>query len=232
MTAEISKYPFVNDLIMDFQSYLKFFLEHPPFKRYGQLEHHQETIRRRRELGSARVALGDGAFLWSLYKTLKAWGIGSQASKLRPFEDFVTALAAKSHEIAELDGISLEQDGLKMDILIWQLWDLILTVDIVGNASKLVACSKTLHHILPDLVVPMDRRYTRVFFGWPGPKFQYDQFTCFGEAFRAFHQVSTSVRPSQYAGTIWNTSLTKVIDNAIVGRILSAQEVPDSLGGN
>lgn len=60
-----------------------------------------------------------------------------------------------------------------------------------------VAVSKTLHHILPDLVVPIDREYTSNFFGWHAPEFQQYQSRCFGEAFGHFARIAAVTNPSQ-----------------------------------
>src|SRR5260221_103336 len=63
------------------------------------------------------------------------------------------------------------------------LWELSSTLGIVENQAKLVAGTKALHHILPELVVPMDREYTQLLFGWQNPRFQYAQRECFLEAY-------------------------------------------------
>jgi len=228
MAERISKFPFVNSLVMDFTFFLKYYTDHCPFTRFGQLEYHLATIQRRRELGSVKAALKDNAYLTNLYRTIKAWGIGLQGSKLKPFDDFVAALNTRVLEISALDGLKLDQDSLDMKSLIPEVWKLIETTQIVENEAKLVSLSKTLHHILPDLIVPMDRRYTQLFFGWDNPQFQYAQASCFNDAFGAFEQISRMVNPSQYVGTGWNTSLTKVIDNAIVGLILFHQSEYDA----
>jgi hypothetical protein len=49
------------------------------------------------------------------------------------------------------------------------------------------------------------------------PQFQYGEHGCFHETFLAFVTVAREVNPRQYVGGGWNTSLTKVIDNALVG---------------
>jgi hypothetical protein len=216
----ISKYPFVNRLALNFPFYLNYYSDHCPFKKFGQLEYHLETIQRRRELVSAKAALKDHKYLTSLYKTIKAWGIGSRGSRLRPFDDFVSALNTNALEISELDGLRIDQSGLEINLVIRQAWKLINTTEIVENQARLVPCSKTLHHVLPDLFVPMDRAYTQVFFGWQNPKFQYDQAACFSEAFRAFRQISNMANPGKFVGSVWNSSLTKIIDNAVVGLII------------
>lgn len=204
---------------MNFRFFLKYFVDHGPFKKTEQLEHHLLTIQRRRCLGSAAVALKDPVFLKSLYKTLGAWGIGKRASKLRPFQAFVSALNASEKEICELDGVRLDQTNMNIELIENKIWNLISTIEIVENKAKLVPCSKLLHHVLPELIVPIDREYTQVFFGWQNPTFQKKQAFCFRQAYREFQRISIAVNPSQYVGTGWNSSMTKVIDNAIVGLV-------------
>jgi hypothetical protein len=69
-------------LIGDFDRFLDLYDRHRPFSRYGQLEFHLDTIRKRRELGSVKAAISDLGFLERLYQTLPAWGIGTRASRL------------------------------------------------------------------------------------------------------------------------------------------------------
>lgn len=220
MIEKSNKYPIVQSLIKNFPFFLKYYTDHCPFTKPGQFEYHRDTIQRRLDLGSAKAALEDEDYLNSLYRTLRAWGIGSRGSKLKPFDSFVSALNEISLEICSLDGLRLDQKGLKIISVTKKIWNILDNMQIVNNIATLVPCSKTLHHILPDLIVPMDREYTQVFFGWQNPQFQYGQVTCFYEAFNAFLLISREASPDQYMGNKWNTSLTKVIDNAIVGLIL------------
>ena len=103
-----------------------------------------------------------------------------------------------------------------MDGVAQKTWNLIESFDIVANETKLVPCTKALHHLLPDLIVPMDREFTRAFFGWHVPEFQYKQKKIFHHAFRCFVEIARIVQPSRFVGSGWRTSSTKVIDNALV----------------
>lgn len=220
MKEKVYKYPYLKILIKNFPFFLEFYADHCPFTKPGQFEFHRETIQKRRELGSVKAALKDMGYLKSLYRTLRAWGIGSRGSKLRPFNNFTDALNDIAPDICELDGLKLDQIEIEIDTVNQKIWNIIENMHIVDNIATLVPCSKTLHHILPDLIVPMDREYTQVFFGWQNPQFQYGQSKCFFEAFKSFECVSRETNPKQYVGSGWNTSLSKVIDNAIVGLIL------------
>ena len=220
MTEDTNKYPVVQTLIKNFNFFLKYYTDHCPFTKPGQFEFHRDTIQKRRELGSVKAALKDMDYLNSLYQTLRAWGIGSRGSKLRPFNNFTDALNDISPDISDLDGLKLDHIENELDTINQKIWKIIDNMYIVDNIATLVPCSKTLHHILPDLIVPMDREYTQIFFGWQNPQFQYGQSKCFFEAFKSFEFISRETNPEQYVGDGWNTSLSKVIDNAIVGLIL------------
>jgi hypothetical protein len=95
-------------------------------------------------------------------------------------------------------------------------WAIIDSLGIVQNEAKLVPCTKALHHILPELIVPMDREYTRRFFAWHVPEFQYQQEKVWHHAFERFATIASEVNLRQFVGHGWQTSVTKVLDNAIV----------------
>jgi hypothetical protein len=207
----------VKELIGDFERFVQIYNSQPPFRKYGQLEFHQYTISCRRRLSSPVEAIHDDIFLESLYKTLHAWGIGVRASHLVPYSEFKKELQSKSDWIARFDGLKISDTELDIRGCSSDLWQLIDSLEIVRNNAKLVACSKALHHILPDLVVPIDREYTRKFFGWHGPKFQYNQHQFLTLAFENFAAIARATQPEKYIGERWNTCQTKILDNAIVG---------------
>jgi hypothetical protein len=144
-------------------------------------------------------------------------GIGSRASTLRPFADFVAALRAEAKEIESLDGLAINQPSLDVNAVGTTLARLAQSLEIVDNKARIVPGSKALHHLLPELVVPIDREYTQRFFEWANPTFQRFPERCFREAFSAFVAIARQANPAQYVGDGWYTSQTKVIDNAIVG---------------
>lgn len=213
----------VPELIAGFSRFADIYIRKPPFARYGQLEFHLETIRLRRTLGSAVAAISDEAFLRSLYRTLQAWGIGARASNLVTEEEFAARLQEKKSELAALDGTSIDDPQLHPTKMGERLWRTIESLGIVKNNSRIVPGTKALHHVLPELVVPIDRAWTQKFFRWHNPEFQYGQASCFAHAFSAFVEVARKAKPQQYVGAGWNSSRTKVIDNALIG-MLSEEE--------
>jgi len=206
----------VDLLIQNFERYLLAFDADPAFRKMGQLENHIATIARRRELGTATAAVRDTTFLRLLYETLKSWGIGQRGSRLLKFDDFVQAVCRYESSIASLEQFRLDSPALD-PVIADELWKLVDSLEIVENDAKLVASTKALHHILPELVVPMDRAFTRVFFGWHVPQFQYQQKKAFYTAHQQFARIAREANPAQFVGLGWRTSLTKNIDNALVG---------------
>lgn len=203
-------------LIQDFDHYLSAFNAEPAFKKTGQLDNHVATITRRRELGTAEAALRDAAFLKLLYQTLKSWGIGQRGSNLLKFDDFVEAIRRSEPAITSLEAYRLDDSSLERTTTD-KLWNLINSLTIVENKAKLVPCTKALHHLLPELFVPIDRAFTRLFFGWHVPEFQNQQKKFFYNAHEQFAMIAQGANPAQFIGSGWRTSLTKNIDNALVG---------------
>jgi hypothetical protein len=207
----------VSLLVGGFSTFLATYDRDCPFKRHGQLQYHVETIRSRRRLGSVKAALADEDFQRSLYRTLQAWGIGSRASNLRPFPEFVAALQSNAKTIEDLDGIAIDHPDLDANAVGATLARLAQSLEIVDNKARIVPGSKALHHLLPELVVPIDREYTQRFFEWANPTLQNFPERCFREAFTGFVEIARRADPAQYVGGGWYTSRSKVIDNAIVG---------------
>lgn len=208
----------VAELVDSFDRYLVAFEGDTPFTKAGQWENHARTIELRRSHGTIESALHDEAFLSSLWDTLRAWGIGVRRSRLVEFPDFVAELRRWSDDLETMSGLKLEASDRHAG---QQLWSLIEGMHIVENKAQVVAMTKTLHHLLPDLLPPIDRAYTGTFFGFNVLAFQDRQHEVFTTCWAGFLKVARNVDLGSYVGTApWNTSITKVIDNAVVGYCL------------
>jgi hypothetical protein len=142
-----------------------------------------------------------------------------------PLSEFETALRSHAAAIASLEPLKIDDHTLNIQDVSDRLWHIVKELNIVENNAKLVAGTKTLHHLLPDLVVPIDRVFTGGFFGWHGSDLQYRQRGCLVQAAECFARVARAVNPAQYVGDGWNTTRTKVIDNALVGLFIAAKEI-------
>ena len=205
-------------LIEEFPRWLDYFIERCPFTRPEQLGCHLEAIELRRKHSSAAAAAQDPAFVTALYGALRAWGLGARGSNLRPLGEFGPALQSVSATLAPLERLRIDADNLDVTQCTSAVWKAIESVGVVENKAVLVAGSKTLHHLLPDLVPPMDRAYTRPFFGWHDQRFQNHQAECFRLAYAALVLVARRAAAARYVGTHpWHSSVSKVLDNGVVG---------------
>ena len=211
----------IADLISDFPHLVDSYDRITPFTRSDQLEAHRRTIYLRRRHESPTSALNDATFIQSLYSTLQSWGIGSRASILVPIDQFAQSLERWSATFDALDDLAIDDTDLDVDRAADLLWDLISGVDIVENKAKIVALSKTIHHILPDLLPPIDRAYTQDFFVLYPVEFQDQQEMAFRRIWSGFAHIASNTDPASFIGAGWRTSRTKVIDNAIVASVLA-----------
>lgn len=212
----------IAELKARFGYYVRAYDASAPFRRAGQLEFHQSTIRIRRRLGSVRASIEDPAFVDALRSTLYAWGIGKRGRTLASAERLSETLRDHLRLLEELEPLALEaMSADDADAVIDPLFALIGGLDIVDADARIVAGSKTLHHLLPDLVPPMDRAWTGAFFNWSTIDAQYRQVRTFTRTFSAMADVAQAAKPSQFEGGGWRTSSTKVLDNAVVGYCLA-----------
>ena len=178
---------------------------------------HRATITGRLRWPDVRGALADDALLSQLYQTLQKWGVGRRASRLVPLAEFRQALRSRVAEIAEFEALSIDDPALDAADTAESLWSLIEQLGVVTNVALIVAGSKTLHHLLPDLVPPMDRAWTGAFFRWSAAGPQSALRVTFTRTFTGFAEIARATEPSRYTGQGWQTSRTKVLDNAIIG---------------
>ena len=206
----------VAGVIDEFANCLQTYDQRIPFVRSGQYSLHRATIDRRRTFASVREAIEDEVFVGDFRQTLYAWGIGKRASRLVALAEFRDRLSDCAEEIADFESLRLDDPQLDISPTATKLWQLIERLRIVQNVSLIVPGTKTLHHLLPDLVPPMDRAWTGAFFQWSMSAREYEQST-FIRTFASFAEIAQATNPSNFVGEEWRTSLTKVLDNAVIG---------------
>lgn len=197
------------------------------------LEKHQSVIAH---------AIEDNNYVDALYATLATWGLHRAGNGINemisrdqfaqlleqleplvcPFEDLHLAELAPDLSEASRDAIDEVAD---------QLWTIIETIQIANNNARLVAGTKLLHHLLPNLVPPMDRKYTlNFFYGNSSLNGRASERSVFKQLFRSFfviaHLCQEEVEGIREGDEVhrMNTSFTKVLDNAIVGASLALKK--------
>ena len=214
----------VSSLCSNFDEYVK------EFDRTGlftgpSLYFHFRTLEKLRAHSSPVDALDDTQYLEYLYATLTAWGLhrmGPGGAKLVGFDTFEKSIREQKGLIKSIERMSLlelpRKDLEETENRLWRILDLIRVSE---SRTKLVANSKTLHHILPDLMPPIDREYTLAFF-YGNKTISGKDEQMFSEIYPRFHEIALECGDSirAHVGQGFHTSATKVIDNAIVGFVL------------
>jgi hypothetical protein len=184
---------------------------------------HLRAIERRRAHQTISSLLEDRIFLEYVYAVLPAWGMhrmGPQAAKVGDFEHITTALREKAPELQQLWPLHitmLSRQAAREAAAI--AWDVIAHVKVSTSRTQIVAGSKFLHHLLPDLVPTIDRQYTFTFF--TGQKMVPSDRAAFLDWFPRLAEIGAQCRDQIQAaiarGGFMATGEAKVIDNAIMG---------------
>jgi hypothetical protein len=213
----------VEALVSDLATYVRRFESRNRFggpSRYF----HDRAIERRRQHDSVDTLLQDERFLEYVYAVLPAWGMhrmGEQAAKVGEFEDMVGSLRSALPLLRRLWPVEITRlQADRVSTTAHDVWAVIGSLRVSTSETRIVAGSKALHHVLPDLVPPIDRQYTFRFFTGQKAVTGGDE-RAFGEWFPYFVEIASRGRvPIEEALArqgFMATSVTKVIDNAIIG---------------
>lgn len=195
---------------------------------------HQQAIR-----AQASDFLGD-RHIEMIYATLASWGMHRMGdpedtkAKMVEFDDFRSSILACQTELTALRNERFENVSPdRYDEILKGLRDVYGRLKVSISDSTLVAHAKTLAHILPHLIPPIDRQYTVRFFTQDASEFftksgkyrlpqvpagldeQFGQFVelC-GKMKKLFDRCDRTIL--QVNGHGFNTSYPKIIDNLIM----------------
>ncbi len=170
------------------------------------------------------IDLFSDEYLELVYTTLIAWNMNGRGAKLSEIQIFKETIIKNKQTIKNLEKYELVNLEEK-DFVLKKLKDLFFNLELTETKSKIVTFSKTLHFLLPELIVPIDRKYTLDFF-YNNKQIPTDknkkincekQFKIFEELFDKFIEISRVYNLNRYLDKIWHATPTKVIDNAIIG---------------
>jgi hypothetical protein len=223
----------IDDLIDNFAFYLDYFNSNNKFS--GPSTYfHQKTIGKIRAARDYNSLLDDTYFLELLYATLVSWGMhtmGKKGPKMAKFEDFKAGIAAARQHLIELQQYKLHT---LTDNQFNQIKPLLRTVfeklKTMASGSRLVGNSKVIHHLLPDLAPPIDRTHTLKFF-YGHMYITKGEIELFVEFFEKFIKIARSINAENYQFTAFNTSIPKIIDNAIMGFVMRMPNERERLEG-
>jgi hypothetical protein len=146
--------------------------------------------------------------------------MGPQAAKVGDFTQIVTALRETAPELEQLWPLRITTlTGPAARDAAATAWAVIAHARVSTSRTQIVAGSKFLHHLLPDLIPPIDRQYTFTFF--TGQKMVASDQAAFLDWFPALACIGMQCREPIHdairRGGFMATREAKVIDNAIMG---------------
>lgn len=163
-----------------------------------------------------------------VYATLASWGMhrmGRSGSKMRSFEVFSQSVQTLKGRIAEAQNF----DFREMSEINWAiLKEIFFGVKVMASGTTLVGNSKVMHHMLPNVIPPIDREYTLWFLRgnttirndleaeWLLMKEIISQFFIPVSSDMTFYSKAEQwmKRNEEYP---WDTSIFKVVDNLVIG---------------
>lgn len=163
-----------------------------------------------------------------VYATLISWGmhrLGKGGSKMRDFGTFFESIKPLKDDILKAQTF----DCYEMDEDKWTILETIFKgIQVMDSRTSLVGNSKAMHHMLPNIVPPIDRTYTLSFLHgntiirndvdgeWQLMKRIISDFfipVATDDRFKLLANDWVN-RSSEYP---WDTSAFKIIDNIVVG---------------
>ena len=164
-------------------------------------------------------------FLGLVYGMLVAFKMNSRGAKLSAPSDFKKSIKKHADMIQSLAKLKLEKVKESDSGLVDTIGFLFDNLHLTQTNAPLVTFSKAMHFLLPNLFMPIDRRYTLRFFYESTPVNQKACFLQVFEQFRAFAQPhSEALQALVDPHSRWNRNVPKIIDNVIIGYVSSKME--------
>jgi hypothetical protein len=172
-------------------------------------------------------------FLEYLYATLASWGMHrmDKNTRMANFDDFKKSILESKDLFIKLSNKKLQEvdlTDLMKDIL--KIFNS-LKIMARSESPKFVANSKVMHFLLPDLIPPMDKGNILYFFyGWLSKdkkgkfvkrnphEIKIKENSYFWEILNRFKEIVIKLKLTKNdLQHEWDTSIPKLIDNAIIG---------------
>ena len=199
------------------------------FRSGHDLNYYRKLIYMHRNQGKLQTLIEEEAFIKLIYATLEKFNMNQKGARMVALDDFKASIRSwknnlvnlyeyKLFELSNIDIIKIKEDLEKVFI----------NLNIMESNRRIVGVSKTLHFLLPDLIMPIDGKYTLpAFFGrnkfakTPQKEFM-DFWYIFNESIDITERLELA--SSDVDGVKWNTSVPKLIDNAIIGLYKSQEK--------
>jgi hypothetical protein len=183
------------------------------------LDRYKIVLKNRKQEKNIKKYLSNDSYLFDIYKTLEAWDMNKRGAKLRKLSEIKQSLMKNIDYFLEIEKIGTDIVKINLDRIKPILQKLYNEIHLMESNARLVSFSKTLHFIFPNLFMPMDRQNTLSYF-YSNPN--DESFNKYFEIFSFCYDISREdinwnkiIEKKE-----WNTTIPKIIDNAIILRML------------
>lgn len=177
--------------------------------------------------------LNDNLYFEYVYSTLACWGMHrmDKNTRMANFDKFKSSILENQKDIIALSKENLvDADLEKLKPALNRIFSS-LNVMSRDEAPKFVANTKVMHFLLPDLIPPMDKGHIFYFFyGGINDKGKKklpqikDEDLLFWDILLRFKEIAKDLNlNSKDRLNSWDTSIPKLIDNAIIGYNVSKE---------
>lgn len=153
-----------------------------------------------------------------VYTTLIAWNMNSRGAQLNDYKIIRKMLQKNESVLCKLRYIFIENlNREEFSKVLNEIEELFSKWKISKTKTQLISFSKTLHFLLPNLVMPIDRKYTlKFFYNKTGINYK-SQYYDYCEIQKVLHRTALEYKLSDYLDQNWNLNIPKTFDNAIIG---------------
>ena len=187
---------------------------------------YRDIIDLHRRNNNLDMLLNQNSFYDLVMETLKAWNMDQQGAVLASVDDFKASVQALRRDLNEMYKDKYKLYNIDRRATIEQIADtlkhIFCDLKVMRTKTRIVGVSKAMHFLLPDLIMPIDRRYILNFFYGNtniDSKTCDKEFKTFKDIFQKSFQIKRDLclRREDADGQKWKTSVPKLIDNAIIG---------------
>lgn len=182
---------------------------------YGpSLYFYRQIMEKRRTCTSVSDFLSEKSNIELLYATLVSWKMDTRGAKMLYFDDFKEYLLSCSNHFQFLENyqVNNNDDWDEYLTMIRETYDYLW---VMKTGSRFVSNSKTLHFLLPDQFVPMDKRYTLKYL-YNNNHESSNRYIEIFEFMYEIIEILKEIHAERYLDDLRNQTIPKLIDNAIM----------------
>jgi len=125
------------------------------------LSMYKEIIDMHRKHDNLEALFEKEAFFKLMYETLEKWNMNQKGARLIPFDDFKRSLRFWKDCLVKLYQYKLHEDNdNEIRTINEMLEKVFINIKVMQSKRRIVGVSKALHFLLPDLIMPIDGKYT------------------------------------------------------------------------